>query len=76
LWVPTSAYCQELDRAVSWESPWAPNGEARGRTQGAEGICSPIGGTTIGSNHYPQSSQGLNHQPKNTQGEPMPLATL
>jgi hypothetical protein len=24
-----------------------PNGEARENTQGAEGICNPIGGTTI-----------------------------
>jgi hypothetical protein len=25
----------------------APNGEARESTQGAEGVCNPIGGTTI-----------------------------
>jgi hypothetical protein len=25
----------------------APNGEARESTQGAEGICNPVGGTTI-----------------------------
>jgi hypothetical protein len=25
----------------------APKGEARESTQGAEGVCSPIGGTTI-----------------------------
>jgi hypothetical protein len=25
----------------------APNGEARERNQGAEGVCNPIGGTTI-----------------------------
>jgi hypothetical protein len=25
----------------------APNGEARESTQGAKGICNPIGGTTI-----------------------------
>jgi hypothetical protein len=24
-----------------------PNGEARESTQGAEGVCNPIGGTTI-----------------------------
>jgi hypothetical protein len=45
-----------------------PNGGARERTQAAEGVCSPIGGTTIRINHYPQSSQGLNHQPKSTHG--------
>jgi hypothetical protein len=26
---------------------WAPNGGARESTQGAKGICNPIGGTTI-----------------------------
>jgi hypothetical protein len=25
----------------------APNGEARESTQGAEGVCNPVGGTTI-----------------------------
>jgi hypothetical protein len=34
----------------------APNGEARESTQGAEGVCNPIGGTTIWTNQYPQSS--------------------
>jgi hypothetical protein len=38
------------------------------RTQGAEQFCSPIGGTTVWTNQYPQSSQGLNHQPKFTHG--------
>jgi hypothetical protein len=38
------------------------------RTQGVEGVCSSLGGTTIRTNQYPQSSQGLNHQPKNTHG--------
>jgi hypothetical protein len=45
-----------------------PNEEARERTQGAKGICSPIGGTTIQTNQYLQSSLGLNHQPKKTHG--------
>ena len=44
------------------------NGGATERTEGAEGACSPIGGTTIWANQYPQSSQGLNHQPKSTHG--------
>jgi hypothetical protein len=34
----------------------APNGEARESTQGAEGICNPIGGITIWTIQYPQSS--------------------
>jgi hypothetical protein len=41
-----------------------PNGGARERTERAEGVCSPIGVTTIWTNQYPQSSQELNHQPK------------
>ena len=31
----------------------APNGGARESTQGAEGICSPIGGATISTNTPP-----------------------
>jgi hypothetical protein len=31
----------------------APNGGARESTQGAKGICNPIGGTTIWNNQYP-----------------------
>ena len=47
-----------------------PNEGARESTQGAEGVCSPIGGTTIWTNQYPQSSLGLNyHQSKKTHGE-------
>jgi hypothetical protein len=44
-----------------------PNGVARERTQGAEGVCSPIGRTIL-TNQYTQSYQGLNHQPKCTHG--------
>ena len=39
-----------------------PNGRVRERSEGAEGVCNPIGGTTISTNQYPQSSQALNHQ--------------
>jgi hypothetical protein len=31
----------------------APNGGARENTQGAKGVCNPIGGTTISTNQYP-----------------------
>jgi hypothetical protein len=31
----------------------APNGGARESTQGGEGVCNPIGGTTILTNQYP-----------------------
>jgi hypothetical protein len=30
-----------------------PNGGARESTQGAKGVCNPIGGTTIQTNQYP-----------------------
>jgi hypothetical protein len=42
-----------------------PNEGVRERTEGAEGVCNPIGRTTISTN---QSSQGLNHQQKSTHG--------
>jgi hypothetical protein len=38
------------------------NGGLRGRTEGAEGVCNPIGRTTISTNQTHHSSQGLNHQ--------------
>ena len=37
------------------------NEGARKSTQGAEWVFSPIGGTSIWTNQYPQSSLGLNH---------------
>jgi hypothetical protein len=36
-----------------WMDHRAPNGGARESTQGAKGICNPIGGTTLGTNQYP-----------------------
>jgi hypothetical protein len=36
-----------------WMDHRAPNGEAGESTQGAKGICNPIGGTTIWTNQYP-----------------------
>jgi hypothetical protein len=54
--------------AIYWTEHRVPKEGARERTQGAEGVCSPIGGTTISTNQYPQSSQGLNHQPNKTHG--------
>ena len=45
-----------------------PNRGVRERTKGVEGVCNPIGRTTISINQTPQSSQGLNHQPNNTHG--------
>ena len=50
---------------------WNPNGGVRGRIEGAEGDCNPIGRTTLSTNQTPQSSQVLNHQLKSTHGGPM-----
>jgi hypothetical protein len=36
-----------------WMDHRAPNGGARESTQGAKGICNPIGGTTLRTNQYP-----------------------
>ena len=41
---------------IIWMEHRAPNGGARESTQGAEGVCIPISGTTIWTNQYPQSS--------------------
>jgi hypothetical protein len=38
---------------VYWMDYRAPNGGGRENTQGAEGICNPIGGTTISTNQNP-----------------------
>jgi hypothetical protein len=54
--------------AIHWTECRVSNEGDRERTQGAKGVCSSIGGTTIGTNQYPQNSQGLNHQPKSTYG--------
>jgi hypothetical protein len=51
-----------------WTEHRVPNVGARERTQGVEGVCRHIGGTTIWTNQYPQSSQGLIHQPKIAHG--------
>jgi hypothetical protein len=45
-----------------------PNEGARESNQGADCSCSPIGGTSIWSSQYPQSSLGLNHQSKKIHG--------
>jgi hypothetical protein len=47
-----------------------PNGGVRRKTEGAEGVCDLIGGTTVSTNHYLQSSQELNHQPEYTWRDP------
>jgi hypothetical protein len=42
-----------------------PNRGVRERTKGVEGVCNPIGRTTISMNQTPQNSQGLSHGYKN-----------
>jgi hypothetical protein len=41
---------------IYWMQHSAPNGGARESSQGAKGNCNPLGGTTIWTNQYPQSS--------------------
>jgi hypothetical protein len=53
--------------AIHWTDRRVPNGRARERTEGAEGVCNPIE-RTISTNQTPQSSQGLNHQLKSIHG--------
>jgi hypothetical protein len=38
------------------QKPIDPNGGVRGRNEGAEGVCNPIGRTTISTNQTFQSS--------------------
>jgi hypothetical protein len=47
--------------ANHWTEHRVPNEGARERTQGAEGVRSPIGGTTIWPSQYPQISQVLKY---------------
>ena len=44
--------------AIHWTEQWVHNEGARESMQGAEGICSPIGGTTIWNNKYPPELPG------------------
>jgi hypothetical protein len=53
---------------IYWMVHRVPNEGARESTRGAEGVCSPIGGTTIWTNQHPQSSLELNYKSKKTHG--------
>jgi hypothetical protein len=46
--------------ANHWAEHRVPNGGAREKTQGAEGVCSPLGGGTIGTNQYTPEISGIN----------------
>jgi hypothetical protein len=50
------------------QSTGSPNEGARESTHRAQGVCSPIRGTTTWTNQYPQSSLELSHQSKKTHG--------
>jgi hypothetical protein len=54
--------------AIHWAQHRIPNVGARESSQGAGGVCRPIGGTTIWTNRYYQSLLGLIHQSKKTHG--------
>ena len=54
--------------ANHWTEHRDPSGEVRGRNEGAEGVCNPIGRTTVSTNQMLQSSQVLNYEPKGTHG--------
>jgi hypothetical protein len=54
--------------ANNWTEYRVPNGVVRERTEGVEGVCNSIGGTTISTSQTQQSFQALNHQPKSTHG--------
>jgi hypothetical protein len=60
-WVPDKQ--KWMLTAIHWSKHRVPNEGARERAQGVEVAYSSIGGTTIWTNQYPQSSLGLNHQP-------------
>jgi hypothetical protein len=80
LQMPTRACWQEPGITVSWEALSVPEKYRSGYSQPSIGLStgSPMntlekgpkvlkvfaGGTTIWTNQYPQSSQGLNNQPK------------
>jgi len=53
---------------IHWAEHKVPNEGARESTQRTEGVCGPLGRSTIWINQYPQSSLGLNHQSKKAHG--------
>ena len=64
--------------ANHWTELGIPYGGVKERTEGAEGVCNPIGRTTISTKQTspPQRSQELNHQLKSTHGGNMAPATF
>jgi hypothetical protein len=60
--------------ANHWTEHRVPNGRVRERMRGAEGVCNPIGKTTISTTRTPQSSQGLTNQGVHMKGTMFPAA--
>jgi hypothetical protein len=56
LWGYASAWQKWMVTVSYWMEHKSPNGGARESTQGAKEVFNPIGGTTIWTNQYPQSS--------------------
>jgi hypothetical protein len=54
--------------ANQWTGRGVPNRGIREGTEGVEGVCNPIGRTTISTNYTPQNSQRLSHQQRSTRG--------
>jgi hypothetical protein len=45
--------------ANHWTEHGVPNGEVREKTEGAEGVCNPIGKTTISTNQNTTTPRAL-----------------
>jgi hypothetical protein len=44
---------------IYWMEHRAPNGGARESTKGAEGVCNPLGGTTIWTSEVAQTTKDI-----------------
>ena len=53
LWIYAWQVQKWMLTVIYWMEHRAPNEGARESTQGAKGVCNPIGGTTIWTNQYP-----------------------
>jgi hypothetical protein len=61
LWVYANAWQMQkwMVTVINWMEHRAPNEGASRSTQGAKGVCNPIGGTTIWNNQYPPRAVSL-----------------
>ena len=72
VWLSSERFCQHL---AKWTEPGDPSRRVRGKAEGIEWDCNPIGGTTVSINSTPQISQGLNQNPKSIYVPSMTPAT-